>query len=109
MSPLAEQHLEFIQFLSKLSPHMRRKLISSLSGCHINTLSEILKNFLLKNITQDPNIIKQLKRYKKQIREVAQNKTPIYKKKQILKSKKGGAILSILLPVATALISSLFK
>ena len=108
MSPIAEQHIEFIQFLNKLSPDMRTRLICSLSSCHINTLSEIFKNFLLKNITQDPNIIRRLKPYKKQVGEVAQKKTPIYKKKQILKSKKGGAILSALLPIAVGLISSLF-
>ena len=109
MSSLAEDHIDFIQFLNKLSPEKRTKLIHSLSSCHINTLSEIFKNFLLKNITTNPKIIKRLKPYKKEVGEVAKRKTPIYKKRKILKSIKGGAILSILLPVATAILSTLFS
>ena len=92
MSPLAEQHIEFIQFLDKLSLTMRTKLISSLSNCHINTLSEIFTNFLLKCIAHDPEIIKHLKPYKKQVREVARKNAPMYRKKQILKSEKAGGI-----------------
>ena len=109
MSSLAEQNIEFIQFLNKLSPDKRTKLIYSLSSCHINTLSEIFKNFLLKNITTDRDTIKRLKPYKREVREVARKKTSIYKRRNILKSKKGGAILSIILPVAAAILSTLFK
>ena len=109
MTSLAEEHIDFIQFLNKLSPENRNKLICSLSGYHINTLSEIFKNFLLKNITTNPKTIKRLKPYKKEVGEVAKRKTPIYKKRKILKSIKGGAILSILLPVATAILSTLFS
>ena len=89
MSSLAEQNIEFIQFLNKLSPDKRTKLIYSLSSCHINTLSEIFKNFLLKNITTDRDTIKRLKPYKREVREVAQKKKHLYIRGEIfLKVKK---------------------
>ena len=109
MTSLSHQNNDFIKFLSKLPPQMRQKLLSSLTSTHINTISEIFNNFLLKNLTQDSKVIKRLQKYKNQITEVSRKKTPIYKRKKILKSRKGGAILNILLPIAAAVVSSLFK
>lgn len=106
---LVIKNQEFIQFLCNLSPTSRSKLITSLGGQYINTISEICNNFLKKNLTQDSKVIRKILPYKKDVREVALKKNPIYKKKRILQSQRGGAILSILLPLAVGLISSLLK
>lgn len=106
---LIEKNKEFIIFLSHLPAPHTCKIIAVLGGKYINTISEIFQNFLKKNLTQDVNNIRRLKRYREEVRKIALRKTPIHKKKKILQSRRGGAILSVLLPLAAGLISSIFK
>ena len=109
MKPYISENKEFLKFFNKLNLKSKLQLISSLSKNHINTISEICKNFLAKNLTQDPNIIKKVKKSKKEIRLIALKKTPLYKKKKILQTRKGGFILNVLLPLAATLLGSLIK
>ena len=106
---LLEKNKDFILFLNKLSPNERTKILQNLGSSYINTISEIFSNFLLQNLTQDQGVIKKTKQYKKEVRVVSKKKAPLYLKKQILKTKKGGAILSVLLPLAASLITSLIR
>ena len=106
---LIDKNCEFVIFLSKLSDRDRSRILAVLGREHINTISEIFQNFLGKNLTQNLGCIKRLAKYRQQVREVALRRTPVYRKKEILQSRKGGAILSVLLPLAAGLISSLWK
>ena len=106
---LIDRNKEFVLFISRLSAKDRRKIINVLGSEHINTISEIFQNFLKKNLTQDLGEIKKLTRYRQEVREIALKKIPLHRKKKILQTRKGGAILSVLLPLAAGLISSLFK
>ena len=106
---LLEKNKEFILFLNKLPQGQRNKILQTLGGEYIHTISEIFSNFLLSNLTSDPNTIKRVKKYKKEVRLIAGKRAPLYLKKKHLSSKKGGAILSVLLPLAAGLISSLIK
>ena len=108
MKPYIIRHKEFIKFFCQLSPKSKFRLITSLNKNHIDTISEICKNFLGNNLTQNPKVVQKLKKSRNEIRSVSLKKTPLYKKKKILQSRRGGAILSILLPLAAGLISSLF-
>ena len=105
--PLIEIHKDFILFLTSLSPQQRKKLISILKKKQIDSISEIFANFLKSNLTQNAKIIQKLKKYRREIQSVARKRTPIQQKRQILNSKRGGFILSALLPIATSVISSL--
>ena len=109
VDPLLVKEADFLRFFSKLSPTERKKLIHKLTSPQIRCLSEIFSNFLKQNLTRNPAIIKRLKRYKDSIRAVALKKTSLLKKKNILSSKTGGSILSLLLPIAGTLISSLVR
>ena len=73
----------------------------------MNTISEICKDFLKKKLTTFPKIIKKVKPSQKEIKAIELKKTPLYKKKKNLQSRSGGAILSVLLPLAASLIGSL--
>ena len=106
-SSLLNEHKEFIIFLSKLSPLKRSKLIDLLTRGHLDCIAEICKNFLRKNLTDDLKTVRRLKKYEGEIRAISRKNTPIRKKKHILSSKRGGSILSLLLPLASGLISSL--
>lgn len=109
MKSLTDKHSYLIHFLASLPPKSRARLIIELTPCHIRTISEIFKNFLNNNLTQDKKIIRKVRKYKNEINKVALKKTPIYEKKKILSNKKGGFILATLIPLAASLISSLFK
>ena len=109
MKSLLEQNKEFIIFLNKLSKSERNRLLGVLGTKYINTISEIFHNFLKQNLTSDTSVIKRVKPYKNEIRAISRKRLPIYKKRVLLQSKKGGSILSVLLPIASSLITSLFS
>ena len=107
MKSYLERNKDFLQFFHRLTPKQRNAILPNLSGNHINTIAEIFRNFLNKNLTHDKKVIRKVQHCKNEIRAVALKQTPHYKKKQILQSRRGGAILSVLLPLAAGLISSL--
>ena len=109
MKPYVVKNKEFIKFFCQLSPSSKSRVVNGLNENYINTISEICKNFLERNLTQDPKIIQKLKKSRTALRIVSLKKTPLYKKKKILQSRSGGAILSVLLPLAAGLISSIFS
>jgi len=105
--PLIETHKELILFLNKLPHKKRAKLISLLKKTQLDCISEIFANFLASNLTQDKSIISKVKKYRRDIKRVALKRTSLKEKKKFLGSQKGGAVLSILLPIAASIISSL--
>lgn len=107
--PLLAQYSDLILLLNRLSPSNRAKLLSQLRSQEVNCLSEIISNFLKGHLTTDPRIIKRLKKYRSDLKILALRKTPLYVKKSLLAAKRGAGILSILLPLATSLLSSLIK
>lgn len=107
--PLVYKYKELIQLLSKLQYSSRKQLIEKLKKPHINCLSEIFNNFLKKKLPVPDKVVKKLKKYKLLIRSLACKKPSVSTKKQILTSKRGGSILSIILPIAASLITRLFS
>ena len=109
MKPYILTNNEFLNFFSNLPLKSKRHLIPTLNRGQINTISEICKNFLSKNLTRCPRIIRKVKSAKREIKAVSLKSVPLYRKKQILQSRSGGAILSVLLPLAATLIGSLIR
>lgn len=109
MKPYIVKNKEFIKFFCRLPPSSKSRAVNTLNKEHINTISEICKNFLERNLTRDPKIIRKLKNSRNQLRSISLKKTPLYKKKRILQSRSGGAILSVLLPLAAGIISNIFS
>ena len=109
MKPYIVKNNEFLKYFSKLPQRNKIQLIPTLNRNQLNTISEICKNFLSKNLTTCPKIIRKVKPSKKEIKSVSLKTTPLYKKKKILQSRSGGAILSVLIPLAASLIGSLIS
>ena len=107
MKPYILKYKEFLKYFAKLPQKQRIRVIPTLNRGHINVISEICQNFLKEKLTKCPKVIRKLKSSKKQIKAIALKKTPLYKKKQILQSRSGGGILSVLLPIATSLFGSI--
>ena len=107
--PLAFLHKDLVFFLAELSHAKRKKVISALKKKHIDCLAEIFFNFLKKNLTVDKSIIKSLSKYKNDIRKIAKKRESTDSKRRILKSQRGGAILSVLLPLAASVITGLLS
>ena len=108
MKPYIVKNNEFLKYFLKLPQRNKIHLIPTLNRNQLNTISEICKNFLSKNLTTCPKIIK-VKPSKKEIKFISLKTTPLYKKKKILQSGSGGAILSVLIPLAASLIGSLIS
>ena len=61
MKPYIVKNKEFLEYFSKLPNKSRRNIIPALKREQLNTISEICKNFLRKNLTSCPKIIKKTK------------------------------------------------
>lgn len=109
MKPYLIKQKEFFNFFNNLSPKSKADLIPVLNKEQLNTISEICKNFLKRNLSEDPKVIRKVKTARSEIKSLSLKKTPLYKKKRILQTRQGGAILSVLLPLAASLITSLFS
>ena len=96
-------------FLNNLPPATRRKIIDQLQKKQIEgAISHIFSSLLKKKIPIHVSTLKKLKPYKKIIKLLATGKTSASKKKQILKSQRGGSLLALLLPLAVTAIHKLF-
>ena len=107
--PLILQHKDLIFLLTHISPQLRKDVIQGLKKPELECISEIFSNFLKRRLTDKPTVINKLKKFRNDIRTVALKKTPIFKKKAILLTKRGGSILAALLPLAATIITSLLQ
>lgn len=104
MSPCDERTLELIKLISKTK--QPKPLIKKCSKSEIKTLCECVLNVIYGNIPLTKTQKSRLSPYKESLRKLSNKKTPLYKKKKIL-IQKGEGFLSILLPAAISVISSL--
>lgn len=104
MSACDERTLELIKLISK-TQHPQ-SLIKKCSKREIKTLCECVLNVLCGNIPLTKSQKNRLSPHKESLRKLSNKKTPLYKKKKIL-IQKGEGFLSILLPAAISVISSL--
>ena len=82
MKPYVVKNNEFLNYFSKLPMKDRHRIIPTLNRDQLNTVSEVCKNFLRKNLTTSPKVIKILKKSKKEIKTLSLKTTPLYKKKK---------------------------
>ena len=105
--PISAQYCHFIKFLKNKSEREIRTVVKNLPIQLINVLSEIILNCLGGNITKKPKNIELLKPYRKLMKQIAKRKNSYNNRKSLLASKKGGGLLSLLLPLAATVIGSL--
>ena len=70
MKPYIVKNNEFPNYLFKLSEKNKIHLIPTLNRDQVNTISEICKTFLKKNLTTCPKIIRKVKPSQKEIKAV---------------------------------------
>ena len=104
MTICTDQTLALLKLISKSkkSKHILKKCSNSV----IKTLCECAINVLRGNIPLKKSQKKRLFAYKRSLRKLSDKKTPLYKKRQLL-VQRGDGFLSILLPTAISVISSL--
>ena len=82
MKPYIIKNSEFLKYFSKLPQRNKIQLIPALNRNQLNTISEICKNFLSKNLTTCPKIIRKVKPSKKEIKSVSLKKKLHYIKRK---------------------------
>ena len=97
------KQIAFLKLLFAIPNSRRSKLLKECKRPQVDAISEIIVNFLRRNLTRDVNIIKKLEPYKDLVRKLALKRPSISSKKKILASKRGAGILSILLPIVSSL------
>ena len=91
---------EFLKFMKILSPDARYRFIEGLSTKQVNVLSQVFKQLLNRNMLRDENAFKFVRKFCKEITEIGQKKTAIYKKKTFLQSTIGNKLLDEALHIA---------
>ena len=96
---------DFLTLLAQSKTPKRRALLAEWANkSEIDSLSEIVYNTLRGNIKLNKRLFKKLKRCKNHLRELANKKNSITKKRKII--KQNGGFLSVLIPTALSLLTS---
>ena len=106
---LCKENIVFLKYLHKLPLKRRNKFIRNICNKkEIETIAELVLNFLQNNIKCTNKIIKSLKKYSKIFSSIIKKSVTSTKKKKLLTSKVGGFILSTLLNIGLPILSKLF-
>lgn len=104
MSACTEQNLELLKLIGK--SRNPKLIIQKASNSVIKALCECVLNVLHGNVPITKAQREKLALHKNCLRKLSNKKVPLYKKRRIL-IQKGDGILSVLLPTAISVISSL--
>ena len=107
--PLASQYCDFILFSKSKDTKTVQNVVKSLPNTVINALSEVILNGFCGNIPLNPSDIEKLKPYKKLMKLLSNKSVHVSQRKKLMCSKRGGSLLSILIPLAVSTIASLIK
>ena len=98
-----------MEYLHELPLKRRNKFIRNICNkSEIQTISELVLNFLQNNINCSRKIVKSLRRYSKIFSSIIKKSITSTRKKKILTSKAGGFILTTLLNIGLPILSKLF-
>lgn len=107
-TPLIKKHGNMMLALSEATPQYRKKLIQNAPNDLINCVAECCHNVLKGNVHLSEAHKRQLHPKRQQLRELADKKVPIAKKKRIL-NQKGGFLPILALSLAPVLNNSIGK
>ena len=107
--PLSAQHCDFILFLKSKDENKIKEIVKNLPVAVINALSEIILNGFCGNIPLNKSGIEKLKPFRKLMKSLSNKSNSASLRKKLMISKKGGSLLSIILPLAVATISRLIS
>ena len=101
--------LWFILFLKSKDKSKIKEIVKNLPTPIINSLSEVVLNGLCGNIPLNNSDIEKLKPFKKLMKSLSNKSNKVGLRKKLMTSKKGGSLLSIILPLAATAITSLIS
>lgn len=101
MAQRVKSNRAILEVLQKAKPNLRKAIIQASDKEIVHLICEVCENLLLGNIPLSPEQKIKLKKYRTQIRKLAQRGDSVKKKKEIL-LQRGGA-----LPLLPILISAL--
>jgi hypothetical protein len=89
-----KRQVHLFHILSKASPTQRKAILKTTTDEQIKSLCEICQNILAGNLRKVP--LKKLKSHKRVIRQLADRKIAIAKKRNLVVNQKGGFLPLIL-------------
>ena len=107
--PLSAQYCDFILFLKSKDENKIKEIVKNLPVPIINALSEVILNGMCGNIPLNKSDIDKLKPFRKLMQSLSNKSNSASSRKQLMISKKGGSLLSIILPLAAVTISRLIS
>ena len=108
-APLSAQYCDFILFLKSKDKTKIKEIVKNLPNPIINALSEVVLNGLCGNIPLNKSDIEKLKPFKKLMKSLSNKSNKVGLRKKLMTSKKGGSLLSIILPLAATAITRLIS
>lgn len=107
MPTCTERQLNHLKIL--LKSKSKKKILKHCPNCTIKYLCECALNLLQGNVPLTKSQKRKLTPYKQSVRKLANKKVPLYKKRKLLQSQRGEGLLSILLPAAISVITTLIN
>ena len=107
--PLAGHYCNFILFLKTKDKKKIKSIVKNLPKEVINALSEVILNGYCGNIPLNERDIQNLKPYRKLMEILSNKNVKIDERKKLMSSNKGGSLLSILIPLASSVITNLLS
>ena len=106
---LTAKYCDFILFLKSKDKTKIKEIVKNLPNPVINALSEVILNGFCGNIPLNKSDIEKLKPFKKLMKLLSNKSNKVSSRKKLMSSKKGGSLLSIILPLAATAITSLIS
>ena len=105
MSELVKRHILCIQALNRYKNNkLRRAILANADADLICALAECSYNIL-----KGPTQRKRLKKYRKELLELAKRRLPIARRRHILQEQTGGFLSALLAPLAGSVILPLLR
>ena len=108
MAPRVKAQQALLHVLHGANPSLRKAILRESDKSLIYTICEICENLLIGNINLNEEQRQKLKRYRRQLRRLAERGEGWGNKKEVL-VQRGGALLPLLLSVVASILPTLLK
>ena len=103
MSTCLKKNAQLLRVLAQAKPHMCKAIIGAADRDLVTCLCECAQNILNGNVPLNKSHLKQLQRYRTDVRKLAKKRTAKHTKKKIL--QKGGFLSALLAPIAVEVLT----